>query len=134
MDYSDPYSPPVNPLSPRVTQHFTWRVVGSWAFGCFWRAVVLLAGVICGGIIGCRLLLPPPPPPGEFGCGNMVLGAVMVGIPGGAIVGALVGLILIRAIQNEARPMSARAYPLRDGNASCQGQEPRGVRDWTSEG
>jgi hypothetical protein len=124
MNYQDPYSPPMNPLSPRETYRLAWRPVAAWAFRYIWRAGVIIAGSICGGIMGYQLLLPPPLPPGEFGCGLTVLPAIMFGFPAGMIVGGLIGLIVVRAIENEARPPSSRSYTLRDGDSNCPGCQP----------
>jgi hypothetical protein len=63
-----------------------------------WRAVVIIAGVVSGSILGVRLFLPPPPAPGEDVCGLAVLPAIFLGLPAGMVMGGLVGFILIKAL------------------------------------
>ena len=55
-------------------------------------AYVAVSGAVLGGYFAPWLLLPGPAGPGEAGCGNEVLGALLLGPPLGALVGGLIGL------------------------------------------
>jgi hypothetical protein len=55
-------------------------------------------GAALGGPLAVWLLLPGPPGPGEGGCGLEVLGAFVFGLPGGALLGGLIGLLVALAV------------------------------------
>ncbi len=55
-------------------------------------AYIAVSGAVLGGYFAPWLLWPSPPGPGEYGCGNEILGALLLGPPLGALVGGLVGL------------------------------------------
>ncbi len=55
-------------------------------------AYLTVCGAVLGGPLAVWLLMPGLPGPGEAGCGNEVLGAFLFGLPGGALLGGLLGL------------------------------------------
>jgi hypothetical protein len=99
-----------------------------------WRVVVIMTGFVTGGILGFRSLLPPTPSADEYECGLAVLSAIFFGFPAGMILGGLVGFILIRAIENEARPSSGRHRSGCDEDDKRPGRSPRRLWDHDLDG
>jgi hypothetical protein len=84
-------------------------------------AYIAVSGAVLGGYFAPWLLLPGPAGPGEAGCGNEVLGALLLGPPLGAFVGGLVGLaaglLLNRAVYHmPSKPKPDATYSFSDQN------------------
>jgi hypothetical protein len=114
MNYPDQNAPPKNPLSP--------------GFRGLLDAVVLLAAVYSGAIVGCRLVPPASPSPGGF-CGTVAVPVMILGMWAGMIVGAVVGLLLIRGIEIAARQRSPRSHLFRGRGGNRPGHQTSSLWD-----
>jgi hypothetical protein len=88
---------PIHPLSSQEKAKLDPPIERSWLFTVLFGVIAFVLG---GGIVyyyGFRAFAPPPPPPGMAGCGNEVLGGLLVmvfGAPIGAIASSIVGGLL----------------------------------------